>query len=109
MEAKDLIKEDVEQMSAFELMHNCVYAKNREAWFRNYEREISVRDLIREIHKKHCDSDYAEFDNDLLDETLFEDTANGTNDMYGVIAMLYVALVGLCNYRELVKRESEQK
>lgn len=45
---------DTSTMSATELAHNFVFVKNREAWYRDFDREISVRDLMREICAKHA-------------------------------------------------------
>lgn len=38
-----------QNMTAYELAHNCMIVKEHEAWFRDFEREIPLRRLIREI------------------------------------------------------------
>lgn len=40
---------DTSTMSATELAHNFVFVKNREAWYRDFDREIPVRDLMRDL------------------------------------------------------------
>ena len=47
------ICEDTSDMGMWELAHNFVFIKNREAWYRDFDQEISVLDLMREIIKKH--------------------------------------------------------
>lgn len=41
------ICDDTSDMGMWELAHNHVFIKNGEAWYRDFEREISVLDLMR--------------------------------------------------------------
>ena len=43
------ICDDTSDMGIWELAHNMMFVKNREAWYRDFEREIPLRNLIREI------------------------------------------------------------
>ena len=62
---------DTSTMSATELAHNFVFVKNREAWYRDFDREIPVRDLMREICAKHAaPADTDELTDEELDEIL---------------------------------------
>lgn len=68
------ICDDTSDMGNWEMAHNHVFVKNGEAWYRDFEREISVRDLMREICSKHGSlADAGDMDNDTLDELLADD------------------------------------
>lgn len=99
------ICDDTSDMSMWELAHNQVFIKNREAWYRDFEREISARDLVREIYRKHVTTeDAAELaDDEIFDEVMLEAGAYGTDDMEGVCSILYTALWGMAEVREWLK------
>ncbi len=94
------ICDDTSDMGMWELAHNHVFVKNGEAWYRDFEREISVRDLMREICSKHgSPADADEMDNELLDEVLTDNLQYGTDDLEGVFAMFYMTLYGMADVR----------
>lgn len=94
------ICDDTSDMGMWELAHNHVFVKNGEAWYRDFEREISVRDLMREICSKHgSPADADEMDNELLDEVLTDNLQYGTDDLEGVFALLYMTLWGMADVR----------
>ncbi|RAZ94344.1 hypothetical protein DK853_35650, partial [Klebsiella oxytoca] len=68
--------------------------------YRDFEREISVRDLMREICSKHGSlADAGDMDNDTLDELLADDLQYGTGDLDGIFAMFYRSLYGMADIR----------
>lgn len=94
------ICDDTSDMGMWELAHNHVFIKNGEAWYRDFEREISVRDLMREICSKHgSPADADEMDNETLDEVLTDNLQYGTDDLEGVFAMFYTTLYGMADVR----------
>lgn len=94
------ICDDTSDMGMWELAHNHVFVKNGEAWYRDFEREISVRDLMREICSKHgSPADADEMDNETLDEVLTDNLQYGTDDLEGVFAMFYTTLYGMADVR----------
>lgn len=96
---------DTSTMSATELAHNFVFVKNREAWYRNFDREIPVRDLMREICAKHAaPADTDELTDEELDEILYDNLQFGTDDLEGVFAILYMALYGMTDVRAWLER-----
>lgn len=96
---------DTSTMSATELAHNFVFVKNREAWYRDFDREIPVRDLMREICAKHAaPADTDELTDEELDEILYDNLQFGTDDLEGVFALLYVALYGMTDVRAWLER-----
>lgn len=94
------ICDDTSSMNNWELAHNHVFVKNGEAWYRDFEREISVRDLMREICSKHgSPADADEMDNEMLDEVLTDNLQYDTDDLEGVFAMFYKTLYGMADVR----------
>lgn len=94
------ICDDTSSMSMWELAHNHVFVKNGEAWYRDFEREISVRDLMREICSKHgSPADADEMDNELLDEVLLDNLQFSTDELEGIFAVLYMTLYGMADVR----------
>lgn len=99
------ICENTSDMGMFELAHNHVFVKDGEAWYRDFDREISVRNLMREICSKHASpADAAEMDNDTLDEILHDNLQYGTDDLEGVFGLLYMTLWGMADVREWLKK-----
>lgn len=96
---------DTSTMSATELAHNFVFVKNEEAWYRDFDREISARDLMREICAKHAaPADADELTGEELDEILCDNLQFGTDDLEGVFALLYMALYGMADVRAWLER-----
>lgn len=94
------ICDDTSSMNMTELAHNHVFVKNGEAWYRDFDREISVRDLMREICSKHASpADADEMNKDELDEMLFDNLQYGTDELEGVFSLLYVTLWGMADVR----------
>lgn len=98
------ICDDTADMSMWELAHNFAFIKNHEAWYRDFEREISALGLMREIITRHGRSDMISgMSDDELNEMLADDLQFGTNELDGVFAMLYMALWGTAEVREWLK------
>ena len=96
-----LTKDDVKQMGMTDLARNQVFIKDGEAWCRDFEREISARDFIREICKLNgikCSQDTDDFDEDMMDMLQYS-----TDTIEGVIAIFYTALWGFAEVRENLK------
>lgn len=98
------ICEDTSKMGMWELAHNFVFIKNREAWYRDFDREISVLDFMREIIKKHGDPEsFVDMRDEELGEALMDSLQFGTDDIDGVFATLYMAFWGMSEVREWLK------
>lgn len=94
------ICDDTSSMNMTELAYNHVFVKNGEAWYRDFDREISVRDLMREICSKHASpADADELDNETLDEVLYDNLQFGTDELEGVFSLLYMTLWGMADVR----------
>lgn len=102
------ICDDTSDMAAWELAHNMMFVKDREAWYRDFEREIPLLDLVREIYEKHAGEDgltqdMEELDGETLDEILADNLQYGTDDWDGVIALFYQTAWGAAELREWLK------
>lgn len=94
------ICDDTSSMGNWEMAHNHVFIKNGEAWYRDFEREISARDLMREICSKYASpADADEMNKDELDEMLSDNLQYGTDELEGVFAILYRSLYGMADVR----------
>lgn len=99
------ICDDTGDMNAWELAHNMMFVKDREACYRDFERETTLLDLVREIYRKHTGEDgltqeMDELDDETLDEILADNLQYGTDDWDGVIALLYQTAWGAAELRE---------
>ena len=89
-----------------ELMHNCAFIKNGEAYYRDFSREFSIRKLTRLLLGKYAgyNDDNIPSSNDELDELLYD---NGyyepEEDIEGFISAFYSLVVGAAENRELLK------
>lgn len=94
------ICDDTNSMGMWELAHNHVFIKDGKAWYRDYEREILILDLMREICSKYgCPEDADQMDDGTLEETLTDNLQYGTNELEGVFAQLYTTLWGMAEVR----------
>ncbi len=102
------ICEDTSDMSMWELAHNFVFIKDNEAWYRDFEREVSVLNLIREIIGKHGDPErISGLSDQNMNDILNDDLQYGVDDLNGVFATLYMALWGMAETREWLKQHEE--
>lgn len=103
------ICDDTDDMGMFELAHNQGFVKDGEAWYRNFERQLPARDLVREVHKLLATEENSDFtaddldDNENFDDLLLEAGAYGTENLDGVLAILYNLLWGMADVREWLK------
>ena len=97
-----LTEDDVKEMGMFELSHNQVFVRNHEAWYRDYDMEMTARDLARAMFARNgieCPADEGEFD-----EYMLELLQDGYETIDGMIAMLYNALWSMADVREILKK-----
>ncbi len=96
----------VKEMGIYELAHNCMFVKEGEAWYRDFENEISLRNMIREIIKQY-EGEYDEQldDDELLDGVLFDNLQYpiGSN-MSAFIAIFNMIAWSHADLRESLKK-----
>ena len=60
------------EMNMVELAHNSCFAKNGEAYYRDFDGEISARDLARRLYKLFTSEELSK-DNDTFDVEMMEE------------------------------------
>lgn len=106
------VDKDTKDMTMFELAHNGCYVKNKEAWYRDYDKDLSARDFVRNIMVKHGfwreneDGILASQElmkDDVFDDTMFDLLQFGEEDREGFIALFYRNLWAMAELRDTLK------
>lgn len=97
----------ISEMSMVELAHNSCFAKNGEAYYRDFDGEISARDLARRLYKQFTSEELSK-DDDTFDVEMMEELRYDI-EIYpeGVVALLYRNLWAMADLREQLKRYEE--
>ena len=101
------IKDNVKEMEMYDLLGNCVYIKDNETWYRDFEVDMPLRDFFRKIMKEHdilpsnCEND------EFFDEFMIDARQYGYESLDGILAYWYGNLVAMAEYRKEVKIASE--
>lgn len=106
------VNKDTKDMTMVELAHNCCYVKDGEAWYRDYDKDISARDFIRRIMVEHGFWQKGEksilASQELLKDETFDDTMIdllqfGEEDKEGFIALFHRNLWAMAELRDTLK------
>lgn len=97
------VEKPVREMDMMELAHNCMYSKKGWAWYRDFDNEKDLMELIREINVVIGGSELPE-NNTLLEEVLQENLQYSLSDKDGLIAFIYQSLWTKANLRERLKK-----
>lgn len=96
------IEKPAGEMSMTELAHNANYAKDGEAWYRDYDQDISLRNFMRKTMKGFGEKRYLE--DDELDFELIDNLQyNPVSNIDGLIALLYRSMWAAADLRENLK------
>lgn len=81
----------VSEMDVLELPYNDCYVKDRQAMYRDYDTDMSARDLIRAAYKGRKEDMPPEFytDDGAFDEIMYDNLQFGVETFDGIMAMLY--------------------
>ena len=94
----------VSEMGIVDLAYNCCFAKDGEAWYRDFEKELSLRDYIRWLYKTHLEIELPE-DFEVFDNYILTDLECGEEYGMGfVIAFLYHMMWSKADLYERLKR-----
>lgn len=98
------ICENTQDMNMWELSHNHLFVKNGEAWYRDFERELPVRELMKEICCKYASpADADQLSDEGFDDVMYDNLQFGTDELEGVFALLYMTMTGMADVREWLK------
>lgn len=105
------------EMSMTELLHNCCYVKNREVKYRDYSGDDYARDIVRELLRQYAVDDFPDVaemldeDTETFDDWLLTsaDTRDYTDDIVGLIGLLYRVMISAAELREHLKYYEERE
>lgn len=92
-------EKSVKDMNMMELAHNCMFSRNGWAWYRDFDREMDLRDFIREFSAAEGVCDLSG-DNDELEEELLDDLQYDIDYAPGRVALMYRLMWALADVRE---------
>ena len=100
-----MIKTIVDNPSNFiALMHNCVFIKDGDVWYRDFEREIPLIEFARKLNKAYGDSEASAMNDEAFSDKMYDDLQfKPEEDIDSFIAAFYMALVGMAESRERLK------
>lgn len=96
-------KKPVKEMNMMELAHNCMYAKDGWARYRDFEIDMDLRDFIRKYNDAVGGEPLPE-DNDELGEELMDNLQYGIDYEPGRVALIYRLMWALADVREALMR-----
>ena len=86
------------------LMHNCAFVKDGDVWYRDFEREIPLMELVRNLNKAYGDSEASAMNDEAFSDKMYDDLQfKPEEDIDSFIATFYIALVGMAENRERLK------
>ena len=105
----NLRETDVQQMNMCELAYNDCYVKDKNAMYRNYDMDISARDLIRNLFADMQLHEEPAFytDDEYFDEVMFDNLQCGFETKSGILANLYQLIWTKAEMREVLLKASK--
>ena len=104
---------DASDMGMYELAHNCCYVKDALVRYRDFETDIDIRDLTRNlmvtygvwksIEEHGLDGDNELIDDELFDEAMIENLMYKPERIEGLIAVFYRNLWAMADLRDSLK------
>lgn len=92
----------VNAMSIIELAHNCMYLKNQEAWYRDHDTDIPLRQLVHNMAVS-MNIELPEVDDDAFDYVIYEMLYYGLEEPEGRLALFYRMGWAMAGLREYLK------
>lgn len=81
----------------------CIY-KDGEVWYRDFEREIPLMELARNLNKAYGDSEASAMNDEAFSDKMYVDSQfKLEEDINSFIATFYMALIGMAENRERLK------
>ena len=94
----------VADMSMIELAHNSCYADDeRNARYRDYNLDVDIRLLVRNLAKDICGEDFKDLSDEEVDEYMASMLSVGIDSTIGLLALFYRNLWAMADLREKLK------
>lgn len=99
----------VEKMNISELVYNDCYVKDKQAMYRNYDLNLSARELIRKIYKDKQIQELPDFwtDDNYFDEVMYDNLQYGFENDLGILSILYQQIWSKAEMREVLLKVSK--
>lgn len=102
------VEKPTEEMSMLELACNCMFVQHGEAWYRDYQRELPLRDLIRNIAGEMNIA--VPMDDEMLDVELYDWKQFAPEEnQKGLLALVNTLGYALAECRERLKKYEDQE
>ena len=93
----------VENMDMVELAHNCCYAEDKKARYRDYDMDIDAREFAKKLLVNLADDAFIDDSDETFDEVIHDYLQYGTDNLVGLIALFYQNLWAMADLRETLK------
>lgn len=93
----------VENMNMVELSHNCCYAKDRKARYRDYDMDMDAREFAKNLLINLAYDAFIDDSDETFDGVMHDYLQYGTDDLVGLIALFYRNLWAMADLRETLK------
>lgn len=91
------------EMNMTELAHNCMYARDGWARYRDFEQDMDLRDFIREFSRAEGAGELTK-DNEVQEELLLDNLQYWIDSPSGRVALVYRLMWALGDLREHLKK-----
>lgn len=89
------------EMTGTELAHNCMYARDRWARYRDFDKDMDLFDFIRGFGK--AEKIELPADNEVTAEMLLDGLQYGIDNPFGRVALVYNLMWAMADLRETLK------
>ena len=89
------------EMSGVELAHNCMYARDRWARYRDFDKDMDLFDFIREF--ANAEKTELPADNEVVAEMLLDGLQYSIGNPFGRVALVYNLMWAMADLRERLK------
>ena len=96
------VEKSAREMTGTELTHNCVYARDGWARYRDYDKDMDLFDFIREFGDAEKSGELPA-DNEAAAEMLMDDLQYGIDNSCGRVALVYRIMWAMADLRETLK------
>ena len=70
------------------LMHNCVFIKDGDVWYRDFEREIPLMELARNLNKAYGDSEASTMNDEAFSDKMYDDYKSFVKEICFVVVSI---------------------
>ena len=95
------VDKSAREMTGTELAHNCMYARDRWARYRDFDKDMDLFDFIREFAK--AENVGLHDDNEVAAEMLLDGLQYSIDNPFGRVALVYNLMWAMADLRERLK------